>query len=198
MTSLSSSRDDDSRPLGLDQRFAEAYEELKRVAHRRLEGEAAGHTLDTTALVNETWVRLAPQRAAEYANREQFFALAAMAMRRILVDYARRHRANKRSGQRERVSLDGVGAMDQGLAQPSAQELLERAELLLSLDAALEELRQLDGRAASVVECRFFLSMKDEEIAAAHGVTVRTVGRDWARARAWLRGRLGEPNTHVG
>lgn len=194
MTTSAAAAADDSGSSDIDQRFAEAYAELKRVAHRRLEREVHGHTLDTTALVNETYVRLSQQRRTAYANRAQFFALAALAMRRILVDYARRHRAQKREGAQRRVPLEHVDGIDAGLAQPSAQALIERAELLLALDQELDRLRTLDARAASVVECRFFLGMKDDEIAESLGVTPRTVGRDWARARAWLRGRLEERN----
>lgn len=192
MTTSAAAAADDSGSHEIDQRFVEAYAELKRVAHRRLEREAHGHTLDTTALVNETYVRLSQQRAVEYANRAQFFALAALAMRRILVDYARRHRAQKREGAQRRVPIEHIDGMDAGISQPSAQSLLERAELLLALDQELDRLRTLDSRAASVVECRYFLGMKDDQIAESLGVTPRTVGRDWVRARAWLRGRLVE------
>lgn len=192
MTTSAAAAADDSGSNEIDHRFVEAYAELKRVAHRRLEREARGHTLDTTALVNETYVRLSQQRAAGYANRAQFFALAALAMRRILVDYARRHRAQKREGAQRRVPIEHIDGIDAGMSQPSAQALLERAELLLALDQELDRLRTLDARAASVVECRYFLGMKDDEIAASLGVTPRTVGRDWVRARAWLRGRLEE------
>lgn len=192
MTTSAATAADDSRSPEIDRRFAEAYAELKRVAHRRLEREAHGHTLDTTALVNETYVRLSQQHTTAYANRAQFFALAALAMRRILVDYARRHRAQKREGAQRRVPLEHLDAMDAGFTQPSAQLLLERAELLVALDQELDRLRALDARAASVVECRYFLGMKDDEIAESLGVTPRTVGRDWVRARAWLRGRLEE------
>lgn len=192
MTNVAPSAADDSGSPEIDQRFAEAYAELKRVAHRRLEGERPGHTLDTTALVHETYVRLSQQRREGYANRAQFFALAALAMRRILVDYARRHRALKREGDQHRVALDDVEQLSSPLHAPSANVLVERAELLLALDRALDELRLLDTRAASVVECRYFLAMKDDDIATSLGVTARTVGRDWARARAWLRGRLEE------
>lgn len=192
MTTSAATAADDSGSPEIDQRFAEAYAELKRVAHRRLEREAHGHTLDTTALVNETYVRLSQQRTTAYVNRAQFFALAALAMRRILVDYARRHRAQKREGAQRRVPLEHLDGMDAGFTQPSAQSLLERAELLVALDQELDQLRTLDARAASVVECRYFLGMKDDEIAESLGVTPRTVGRDWVRARAWLRGRLEE------
>lgn len=182
----------DSRAHEIDECFVEAYAELKRVAHRRLEREARGHTLDTTALVNETYVRLSQQRSVEYVNRAQFFALAAMAMRRILVDYARRHRAQKREGRQRCIPIEHIDGMDAAMTRVSAQALLEQAELLLSLDHELDRLRTLDARAATVVECRYFLGMKDDQIAESLGVTRRTVGRDWVRARAWLRGRLDE------
>jgi RNA polymerase sigma factor (TIGR02999 family) len=174
----------------LDEVFPEAFEELKRVAHRRLSAEPAGHTLDTTALVNETWDRMASQRNDRFANRGHFFAQAATAMRRILVDYARRHMARKRSGHLQQVSLADLESSQAELASPSAEALLERAELLIALDAALERLREVDAQAASVVDCRYFGGIPDREIAAALGVTERTVGRAWVRARVWLRVQL--------
>ena len=191
MASAATDREsEDVGPLDMDRVFGEVYAELKRVAHRRLEAEQDGHTLNTTALVNETWMRLAQQRTTAYNNRAHFFALAALAMRRILVDYARRHRSQKREGDHHRVPLEDVEHLDQGMVEPSAHALLERAELLLGIDRALEELRELDPRAATVVECRFFLAMKDEDIADSLGLTIRTVGRDWSRARAWMKERL--------
>lgn len=174
----------------LDEVFPEAFEELKRVAHRRLGGEPAGHTLDTTALVNETWDRMASQRNDRFANRSHFFAQAATAMRRILVDYARRHMARKRSGHLQQVSLAALEQSQAELSSPSADALLERAELLIALDSALERLRAVDVQAATVVDCRYFGGMPDREIAVSLGVTERTVGRAWVRARVWLRDQL--------
>lgn len=174
----------------LDEVFPDAFEELKRVAHRRLGAEPAGHTLDTIALVNETWDRMASQRNGRFANKSHFFAQAATAMRRILVDYARRHMARKRSGHLQQVSLAVLEQSQAELASPSADALLEHAELLVALDEALERLRDVDVQAATVVDCRFFGAMPDREIATALGVTERTVGRAWVRARLWLRDQL--------
>lgn len=155
------------------------YHDLRRVAHRALEGEATGHTLSTTALVHETYLRLAGQRAG-WENRAHFFAIAARTMRHILVDHARRHAAMRRGGpERRAVSLD---AFD--LAAPA------RSDELLALDEALERLAVHDKRLAQVVECRFFGGLSEEETAATLGLSVRTVSRDWRIARGWLRQEL--------
>jgi RNA polymerase sigma factor (TIGR02999 family) len=154
------------------------YGELRRVAHRQLGVERAGHTLATTDLVHEAYLRLAAQERTHWVDRAQFFALAARAMRRILVDYARRHRALRRGGVRRRISLDDVDAGELAAA--------ERADELLVLDDALERLGALDERLARVVECRFFAGLTEAETAAVLGVTERTVARDWVKARGWL------------
>jgi RNA polymerase sigma factor (TIGR02999 family) len=157
------------------------YDELRRIAHRQLSLERSDHTLGTTALVNEAYLKLIDQTRAQWADRAQFFAIAARAMRRILVDYARQHRAQKRGGGREQVSLDD--------AMLTADQ---RAETLVALDAALDRLAQLDARLSDVVECRFFGGLTEEETAAALGVTDRTVRRDWVKAKAWLQQALEE------
>src|SRR5688500_7001243 len=131
--------------------FAGAYAELRRVAHRRLGAEAGGHTLNTTGLVNEMYLKLSSQRNDQIGNRSQFFALAAMAMRRILVDYARKHHAQKRSGQLIRVSIEAFDNTQLEMAEPSVDTLVERADLLVALDQALNLLMEVDERAAKVV-----------------------------------------------
>jgi RNA polymerase sigma-70 factor, ECF subfamily len=159
---------------GADRIYALAYAELRRVAHRLLRGERTGHTLNTTALVHEAYLRLA-ENTAGWVNRGRFFALAAQAMRRILIDYARRHRSSKRDGKLRPVPLDAVNV-----------PVEERAEMLVVLDEALTRLALHDERRSRVVECRFFGGLTEEETAEALGVAVRTVKRDWAKAKAWL------------
>ncbi len=155
------------------------YDELRRVAHRQLGRERPGHTLSTTALVHEAYLRLVDQTRARWVDRAHFFAVAAGVMRRILVDYARRFRAAKRGGDAQHVDLD--------LAQVS---LDERSEMLINLDEALGRLAELNPRLSQVVECRFFGGMTEEETAEALGVTDRTVRRDWIKAKAWLSREL--------
>lgn len=159
----------------LDQVFPLVYEELRRLAHRQLRAEPTGHTLNTTGLVHEAYLRLVAQNRGQWKNHEHFLAVAATAMRRILVDHARRHASAKRGGSLRRVPLD-----DADFA------VGERAELLIALDDALTRLSTLDERQARVVECRFFGGMTEEETAGALGIGLRTAKRDWAKARSWL------------
>jgi RNA polymerase sigma factor (TIGR02999 family) len=165
----------------VDRLFPLVYDELRRIAHRQLSRERSDHTLGTTALVHEAYLKLVDQTRAQWADRSQFFAIAARAMRRHLVDYARQHLAGKRGGRRERVTLE-----EEHLSLDS------RADLLLAVDEALDRLRDLDERASRVVECRFFGGLTEEETAAALEITDRTVRRDWVRAKAWLYEALRE------
>ena len=166
----------------MDQLAPLVYEELARIAHRQLGLEATGHTLSTTALVHEAYLRLVDQTRARWEDRAQFFGIAAHAMRRVLVDHARRHRAARRGGMHRRyISLDALEAGD--VATLAAGE---RADILVALDEALERLAALDARQARVVECRFFGGLTEAETAEALGVTARTVTRDWVKARGWL------------
>ncbi|MFW6084577.1 MAG: ECF-type sigma factor [Gemmatimonadota bacterium] len=155
------------------------YDELRGLAHRQLLGERADHTLNTTALVHEAYLKLARLDRIEWKNRAQFSAEAARAMRRILVDYAVRRGAKKRGGSRVRVEWDD------SLAITDAE-----AGQLLSLHRALEELESHHARHARVVECRFFAGMTIPEIGEALDVSAATVKRDWAMARAWLNREL--------
>jgi RNA polymerase sigma factor (TIGR02999 family) len=164
------------------------YDELRAIARRQLLRERDSHTLNTTALVHEAYLRLVNQRHAHWLDRAQFFAIAARVMRRILIDYARRHRAEKRGGRDLRVPIDGLDTRE----EIQLAEVGERAELLMSLDDALTSLATIDERLARVVECRFFGGLTEEETAAALGVTARTVRRDWVKAKEWLRGALDE------
>ncbi len=158
--------------------FEAVYVELRRVAGAHLRREAPGHTLQPTALVNEAYLRLAPGSAWE--NRRHFFAAAAEAMRRILVDHARKRRAEKRGGGLERVTLSGVDIAGGGSVVD-----------VLAVDAALTELAASRPRLAELVALRCFAGMSIEEAAQALEVSPATAKRDWAYARAWLAERLG-------
>ncbi len=155
--------------------FAQVYDELRRIAHQRLLGHHPGETLNTTALVHEVYLRLVDQTKAQWHDRAHFFALAARAMRFILVDYARKQSAQKRGGGQADVPLD--------LVQVAADE---RAADLLRLDKALERLAQVSERLSRLVEYRFFGGLSYEEIAEVTGHSVPTAKRDWSRARSWL------------
>ena len=160
------------------------YADLRRIAHRQLAAEATGHTLCTTALVHEAYIRLAEQSRAPWIDRAQFFAVAARTMRRILVDYARRHRAGRRGGAHARPV--GLEAADEA----GTLRVAERADELLALDEALDRLVVMDERLARVVECRFFGGLSEVETAEALGISQRTVARDWLMAKAWLYDEL--------
>jgi RNA polymerase sigma factor (TIGR02999 family) len=173
-------------PAPADDAFPLVYAELRRLAHRQLRREAGGHTLNTTALVHEAYLRLADQREARWRDRAHFLALAATAMRRILVDHARRHRAAKRGGGARAVRLDEADALAGDAFAAAALAAEGRDELLVALDEALARLAALDARQARVVECRFFGGLTEQETAAALDIGLRTAKRDWAKARGWL------------
>jgi RNA polymerase sigma factor (TIGR02999 family) len=155
------------------------YEELRRLAHKQLAREATGHTLTTTDLVHQAYLTLAAHDRTQWQNEAHFMAVAATAIRRILVDHARVHRSLKRGGTLRRVPLETADVA-----------IEERAELLVALDEALARLATVDVRQARVVECRFFAGMTESETADALGMSVRTVKRDWTKARAWLYGEI--------
>jgi RNA polymerase sigma factor (TIGR02999 family) len=161
-------------PAAVSQAFEDAYAQLRRIARAQLRSLRPGETLRTTALVNEAFVKLAG-RSVDPADRNHFFALAARAMRHILVDYAREHAAQKRGGGRRRTTLDDAAVAVDGIA-----------EEMLGIDRALSALEDVDERLARLVEWRFFGGMTEDEIAAAMNVTARTVRRDWQKARAFL------------
>ena len=155
--------------------FPLVYDELRRLAHQHLARESGSRTLGTTELVHEAYLRLIDQTRVEWTGRAHFMGVAAIAMRRILVDRARSRQRLKRGGTRIAVPLESIDV--------SADD---RAELVVALDEALDRLRSLDERQARVVECRFFGGMTEEEAAEAIGIGVRTAKRDWAKARSWL------------
>jgi RNA polymerase sigma factor (TIGR02999 family) len=163
----------------MDRLYPLVYEELRRIASRALRREQTGHTLGTTGLVHEAYLRLVDQTRLQYHDRAHFYGIAARAMRQILVDYARRHRAAKRGGNQRAIALDEV-----------IMAVEDRAEALLALDEALKELEALDPRLGQVVQCRFFGGLTEEETGEVLGVTARTVRRDWLKAKGWLHHQL--------
>ena len=167
-------------PDGMDRLAPLVYEQLRRIAHQQLRAEPAGHTLSTTALVHEAYLKLVDQTRAEWQDRGHFFAVASGAMRRILVDYARRYRAARRGGGDDGAPVRPISLDNTEI--PAA----ERADALVALDEALERLGRLDERQARVVECRFFGGLSEAETAAALGISQRTVAREWVTARGWL------------
>jgi RNA polymerase sigma factor (TIGR02999 family) len=155
------------------------YEELRRLAHRYMKGQRPDHTLQTTALVNEAYLRLADQKRANFTNRSHFFAVAAKAMRQILVNQAKASQRQKRGGGAAKVELD-----EAALISP------EQPREILDLNEALERLAALDSRKAQVVELSYFGGLKQEEIAEVLKISTITVRRDWVFARAWLYAEL--------
>jgi RNA polymerase sigma factor (TIGR02999 family) len=162
-----------------DEVFPLVYDVLRRIAHRKLAGEPSGHTLVTTDLVHEGYLKLVRLDRIEWQGRAHFLAMAAHAMRNILVDHALRRRAGKRGGAYTRVPLHSGLAIDEASGTD-----------VLTVHAALERLQAIDERQARVVECRFFAGMSIEETAEALGVSPATIKRDWALARAWLNREL--------
>jgi len=157
------------------------HEELRRLAHRYMGGERAGHTLQTTALVNEAYLRLIDWKSVRWQSRAHFFGVSAQLMRRILVDFARARGYRKRGGGTPRVALDEAAAVSD-----------ERGADLLALDEALRALAELDPRQSKVVELRFFGGLTVEEAAEVLKVSPATVERDWSFARAWLHRELSK------
>jgi RNA polymerase sigma-70 factor (ECF subfamily) len=155
------------------------YEELRRLAHRHMGGERPDHTLQTTALVNEAYLRLAGQTNPGWQNRAHFFALAARAMRQILVNYAKSYRAQKRGGGTIKVELDEAALVS-----------MEQSKEIVDLHEALERLATLDSRKAHVVELKYFGGLKHDEIAEVLKISTVTVRRDWVFAKTWLYDEL--------
>jgi RNA polymerase sigma factor (TIGR02999 family) len=155
------------------------YNELRHLAHNFLYRERSGHTLQTTALVHEAYLKLIDQKDARWQNRSHFFAIAAQAMRRILIDSARRHAAMKRGGPQEKLSLDEVPDLS-----------LEPNTKLLALDEALKALAEMDPEQSRIVELRYFGGLTIEETAEVMKSSPATVKREWAMARAWLHQAL--------
>ena len=167
-------------PDAAEQLLLLVYDDLRRTAARQLRGEAPGHTLTPTDVVHESYLRL-EKAGIDWQNREHFFAVAATAMRRILVEHARRRLAAKRGGAAPVESLD------------DALTLVETSdERLVALDEAMDAMAQVEPRFAKIIECRFFVGLTEVDTAAALGVSERTVRRDWLKARGWLRATLND------
>ena len=169
-------RDDALNPACNDQLLSLVYDELRKLAASRMAGETEGHTLQPTALVHEAWLRLVRTEGQRFENRAHFFAAAAEAMRRILIDHARRKSARKRGGELQRVDLEQIDV-------PAMAD----DDTLLDINQCLGDLAREDPKAAELVKLRFFGGLSAEESAHAMGVTDRTARRYWRFARAWLR-----------
>ena len=166
------------RPAG-EQLFEDVYTELRALAARYLHRERKDHTLQPTALVHEAYLKLVGHTRVDWQGRAHFLAIAAQAMRQILVDHARRHRAAKRGGHRHRIALDD------NLVVESSRDVD-----LLAMEAALTRLTKLDPRQAQMVELRFFGGLSIEEVAKVMKISKRSVEREWTMVRAWLRREL--------
>jgi RNA polymerase sigma factor (TIGR02999 family) len=151
------------------------YQELRRIAHRYMQRERKGHTLQTTALINEAYIRLAGPEKTRWQDRSHFLAVSAQVMRHVLIDHARRRRYLKHGGELQQVSMSEASLMSE-----------HRAAELISLDEALEDLKKIDQRKNRVVELRYFGGLSLAETAEVLGVSLMTVRRDWRAARAWL------------
>ena len=165
----------------LDKLIPLVYDELRRLAHKHMRREKAGHVLQTSALVNEAYLRLAGESQVQWQNRAHFFGIAARLMRRILVDDARRRSFDKRGGSRIQVSLSEALSVAQ-----------EQAANVLALDNALKNLAANDARQSEIVELRFFGGLSIDETAEVLKVSPGTVMRDWTMAKAWLRREIGK------
>jgi RNA polymerase sigma factor (TIGR02999 family) len=172
-------RDGDRKAL--DALLPLVYKELRRLARAHLRNERPDHTLQSAALVNEAYLRLVGLHAPQWESRTHFFAIAAQVMRQILVDYARRHRAEKRGGGTLRLSLDDA-------MEVSTQRHID----VVALDDALEALSKIDARQSRVVELRFFGGLSLQEISAALDIAPATAQRDWTAARAWLHREMSK------
>jgi RNA polymerase sigma factor (TIGR02999 family) len=170
----------------LDRLMPLVYDDLRRIAGNQLRAERRDHTLSATAVVHEVYLRLLGQRAANLAQRAQFFALASGLMRRILVDHARRRLAAKRGGETVRLQLD------ENLVEADARSGSELDLDLLTLDSALEELQAFDPRLVRIIELRFFGGLSLEEMTAELQLSRTTVTREWALAKSWLHRRLNQ------
>jgi len=173
----------DGDQTALDKLMPLVYEELRRMAKRHMDRQNPGHTLQTTALIHEAYLRLIDQKETRWQNRAHFFAVAARAMRSILVDYARARQAAKRGGEAIVVSLDEAAVASD-----------ERAAEMVALDDALEGLAAFDRRKCRVVELRYFGGLSVEETAEVLKVSPETVARDWRLARTWLLRELSKIN----
>lgn len=172
----------EGRPEAQHELAALVYDELHGIARRLMRRERPDHTLQPTALVHEAFMRLVVSAEQGWQNRRHFFAVAATAMRRVLVDHARGRAADKRGGALRRVDLDDPAVFED-----------RNLDVILAIDQALMRLERLDARQARIVEMRFFAGLSEEAIGELLDVSVRTIKRDWRLARAWLRAELAQP-----
>ncbi len=168
----------------LDELIPLVYDELRRLAGRYMRRENQGHTLQTSALINEAYLRLVDQKSVQWQNRAHFFGVAAQLMRRILVDHARSRLRAKRGGGAQMVSLVESGATSEEVAE------------VIALDVALKDLAEMDPRKSQIVEMKFFGGLTTEEMAEVLKVTSRTVEREWRKAKAWLNRALKQGATN--
>jgi RNA polymerase sigma factor (TIGR02999 family) len=158
------------------------YDELRRLAGSYLRRERTDHTLQPTALVHEAYMKLIDQKQVRWQNRAHFFGIAAQVMRRILMDHARKHKADKRGGEADKLPLEeGILVVSQG-----------KSAELVALDDALNELAEIDPQKAKIVELRYFGGLSIEETAEVMGVSVPTINRQWRMAKAWLYGQIAQ------
>ncbi len=180
----------DGDATAIDSLWPLVYDDIRRMAGRQIAGERGGHTLQATALVNEAFIRLAGERAFEWQRREQFLALAAQIMRRVLVDYARQRGAQRRGDGAKRVSIHDTWAADEVDQIQALDAFHDESVDVLAIDTALTKLQQVDEPQSRIVELRYFGGLTLEETALAAGISLATVKREWAMARAWLRREL--------
>jgi RNA polymerase sigma-70 factor, ECF subfamily len=187
VTSLLQDCSDGNRDA-LDKLLPLVYNELRRLAHSYLSHERPDHTLQTTALVHEAYLKLIDQRSVNWQNRAQFFAISAQAMRRILLDNARRHTAAKRGSGGQKISLDEVATLSGDSANES----------LIALDLALQKLETIDAAQSKIVELRYFGGLTIEETAEVLKISPSSIQREWTVARAWLYKTItGTPDTPI-
>jgi RNA polymerase sigma factor (TIGR02999 family) len=173
----------------LDALWPQVYDDLKQLARRQLARERGDHTLQRTALVNEAFIRLSGQHSVEWLNRQQFLSLASKIMRRVLVDYARQRGRQRRGHGAERLSLSDTHAALE-VEQAQASNFSDDNVDVVGIDAALTKLEQIDAPQSRIVELRYFGGLTLEETADVTGISVATVKREWAMARAWLKREL--------
>lgn len=166
----------------LDKLMPRIYDEMQKLAHYRLLGERSGHTLNTTDLVHEAYLKLVDFNRIEWENRAHFFGIASQVMRNILVDYALKKKAQKRGGDKEHITLGKQDIAEEGTSLND----------VLAIHQALEHLAEKDTRQVRIVECRFFGGLSLEETAKALDISLPTVSRDWKMARAWLNRELND------
>jgi RNA polymerase sigma factor (TIGR02999 family) len=163
----------------MDRLLPVIYNELHRLASRYMRGQRADHTLNTTALIHEAYLKLVDQKMVQWQNRAHFFGVAGQAMRHILVDYAREKHAQKRGGHQQKVAIDEVALVSE-----------DRTEDWLSIDTALKKLEEIDPRQGKIVELRYFTGLTIDETAAVLEISPATVKREWNMAKAWLAREL--------